>query len=68
MKVIQMLVGQMQVFAYLVGCEKTGEAIVIDPAGNEDAIVAQGPGKRPEDRQDRQHPRPPGPHLRQRQA
>ncbi len=39
MKIIQMLVGQMAVFAYLVGCEKTGEAIVIDPAGNEEDIV-----------------------------
>ncbi|MCF8032450.1 MAG: MBL fold metallo-hydrolase [Desulfarculaceae bacterium] len=39
MKVIQMLVGQMAVFAYLVGCEKTGEAVVIDPAGNEEEIV-----------------------------
>lgn len=41
MKVIQLLVGQMQVFAYLVGCEKTGEAVVIDPAGNEEVIVAK---------------------------
>ena len=41
MKVIQMLVGQMGVFAYIVGCEKTGEAIVIDPAGNEEEIVAR---------------------------
>jgi glyoxylase-like metal-dependent hydrolase (beta-lactamase superfamily II) len=39
MKIIQMLVGQMAVFAYLVGCEKTGEAVVIDPAGNEEEIV-----------------------------
>ena len=39
MKIIQMLVGQMAVFAYLVGCEKTGEAVVIDPAGNEEQIV-----------------------------
>jgi len=39
MKIIQMLVGQMQVFAYLVGCEQTGQAVVIDPAGNEDQIV-----------------------------
>ncbi len=41
MKVIQMLVGQMGVFAYIVGCEKTGEAIVIDPAGDEEEIVAK---------------------------
>ncbi|ADK86459.1 beta-lactamase domain-containing protein [Desulfarculus baarsii DSM 2075] len=38
MKVIQLLVGDMQVFAYLVACEKTGEAVVIDPAGNENQI------------------------------
>ncbi|MEW5914516.1 MAG: MBL fold metallo-hydrolase [Thermodesulfobacteriota bacterium] len=41
MKVIQMLVGQMGVFAYLVGCENTGQAVVIDPAGDEDQIVAK---------------------------
>jgi hydroxyacylglutathione hydrolase len=41
MKVIQILVGQMAVFAYLVGCEKTGEAVVIDPAGEEDRIKAE---------------------------
>ena len=41
MKIIQMLVGQMSVFAYIVGCEQTGEAVVIDPAGNEDDIVAK---------------------------
>lgn len=39
MKVIQLLVGNMQVFAYLVACEKTGEALVIDPAGNEEEII-----------------------------
>ena len=32
MKIIQMLVGQMSVFAYIVGCEQTGEAVVIDPS------------------------------------
>jgi glyoxylase-like metal-dependent hydrolase (beta-lactamase superfamily II) len=41
MKIIQMLVGQMGVFAYLVGCDKTGEALVIDPAGDEDEIMAE---------------------------
>lgn len=39
MKILQLLVGQMSVFAYIIGCEKTGEALVIDPAGNEDQIV-----------------------------
>ncbi|KIX15559.1 MBL fold metallo-hydrolase [Dethiosulfatarculus sandiegensis] len=41
MKIIQMLVGQMAVYAYLIGCEKTGKAVVIDPAGNEEQITAK---------------------------
>lgn len=41
MKIIQILVGQMEVYAYLVGCEQTGQALVIDPAGNEDRIARQ---------------------------
>jgi len=41
MKIVQMMVGQMTVYAYLVGCEKTGQALAIDPAGNEDRIVAE---------------------------
>lgn len=41
MKVLQLLVGQMAVFAYVVGCEQTGEAVVIDPAGNEEQILAE---------------------------
>ena len=39
MKVKQMQVGQMAVFAYLVGCEKTKAALVIDPAGDEHRIL-----------------------------
>lgn len=39
MKIVQMLVGQMAVFAYLVGCEKTGQAVAIDPAGSEEKIL-----------------------------
>jgi len=35
----QMEVGRMAVFAYLVGCEKTKEALLIDPAGDEDRIL-----------------------------
>jgi len=31
----------MAVFAYLVGCEKTKEALVIDPAGDEDRILQE---------------------------
>ncbi|MBU2586813.1 MAG: MBL fold metallo-hydrolase [Alphaproteobacteria bacterium] len=45
MKIAQLMVGQMAVFAYLVGCEKTGEAVVIDPGGSEEQIVAEA-GKR----------------------
>ena len=41
MKIVQMLVGQMAVFAYLVGCRETGQALVIDPAGNEDDIARE---------------------------
>lgn len=40
MKIMQLLVGQMAVYAYVVGCEKTGQALVIDPAGEEDRILA----------------------------
>lgn len=35
-----MQVGQMMVFAYLLGDPETGEALVIDPAGDVDEIVA----------------------------
>lgn len=35
----QMLVGPMGVYAYLVGCEETKVAAVIDPGGNENQIV-----------------------------
>jgi hydroxyacylglutathione hydrolase len=44
-KVKQMQVGHMAVFAYLVGCEKTKEALVIDPAGDEHRILGEA-GKR----------------------
>jgi len=37
----QMEVGRMAVFAYLVGCEKTKETLVIDPAGDEDRILQE---------------------------
>lgn len=35
----QIKVGFMEVFCYLLGCPETGEALVIDPAGDEDRIV-----------------------------
>jgi hydroxyacylglutathione hydrolase len=37
----QMQVGNMAVFAYLLGDTSTGEALVIDPAANIDEIIAQ---------------------------
>ena len=39
MIVRQLRVGYMDVFCYLVGCEKSREAIVIDPGGDEDKIL-----------------------------
>lgn len=45
MVVKQMQVGRMAVFAYLVGCEKTKEALVIDPAGDEDRILQEASKK-----------------------
>ncbi len=39
MKIEQIPVGYMQVFCYLVYDEETNEGILIDPAGNEEALV-----------------------------
>ena len=39
MDIVQMKVGFMDVFCYLVSCERTREALVIDPGGDEDKIV-----------------------------
>ncbi len=39
MEIEQIQVGYLAVFAYIVGCPKTKEALVIDPAGDEDRIV-----------------------------
>lgn len=36
----QMIVGSMGVCCYLVGCEETGKAAVIDPGGGEERILA----------------------------
>lgn len=41
MIVRQLRVGAMDVFSYVVGCEKTREAVVIDPGGEEDRIVEE---------------------------
>jgi glyoxylase-like metal-dependent hydrolase (beta-lactamase superfamily II) len=39
MEVQQMKVGFMEVFCYLVACPQTKEALVIDPAGDEERVV-----------------------------
>jgi hydroxyacylglutathione hydrolase len=39
MEIEQMKVGFMDVFCYLVSCPRTKEALVIDPAGDEDRIL-----------------------------
>ena len=36
----QLIVGSMSVCCYLVGCEKTKSAAIIDPGGNEDMILS----------------------------
>jgi len=38
MEIIQMKTGRMDVFSYIVGCPKTGKALVIDPGGDEEWI------------------------------
>jgi hydroxyacylglutathione hydrolase len=40
MIVKQIPVGSMEVFSYLIGCEKTREALVIDPGGEAERIAA----------------------------
>ncbi len=42
----QRQVGQMAVFAYLVGDEVSGEALVIDPAADTDGIIAAAEEKK----------------------
>lgn len=39
MIVQQLTVGHMAVFCYIIGCETTQEALVVDPAGDEEYIV-----------------------------
>lgn len=41
MVVEQILVGHMAVFAYLVSCPDTKEALIIDPAGNEEELAGK---------------------------
>ena len=39
--VVRMMVGPLQANCYLVGCKKTGEAVVIDPGGDVPRILAE---------------------------
>ena len=41
MDIEQMNVGFMAVFCYIVSCQRTKEALVIDPAGDEEQVVAK---------------------------
>ncbi|MCI5120553.1 MAG: MBL fold metallo-hydrolase, partial [Candidatus Electrothrix sp. AUS4] len=40
MRIQQLTVGMMSVCCYIVSCEKTGKAAIIDPGGDEDKILA----------------------------
>lgn len=39
-RIIQIPLGPYQVFTYLVSCPKTGESVIIDPAGEENRLMA----------------------------
>ena len=39
MLIKQMTVGTMAVCCYIVGCEDTGEGIVIDPGGDDEKVI-----------------------------
>ena len=41
MKVIQLLIGPMDVFCYIIGCAITRDALVIDPGGSADIIATK---------------------------
>lgn len=45
MIIIQIPVGFMQVFSYIIGCEETRDAIVIDPGDDADVIAAKAKEK-----------------------
>jgi glyoxylase-like metal-dependent hydrolase (beta-lactamase superfamily II) len=40
MQIKQLIVGTMEVCCYIVSCEKTGKAAIIDPGGNENKILS----------------------------
>ena len=40
MRIKQMTVGMMGVCCYIVACDETKEAVIIDPGGNEEDIIA----------------------------
>ena len=39
MHIHQLIVGMLQVCCYIVSCEETGEAVIIDPGGEEEKII-----------------------------
>jgi len=41
MEIEQIMVGNMAVFSYLLSCPRTNEALIIDPAGNEEDLAAR---------------------------
>lgn len=41
MQIVQMLVGQMDVYAYLIGCPETKNAAVVDPGGDGERIKTE---------------------------
>jgi hydroxyacylglutathione hydrolase len=45
MFVKQIQVGQFAIFAYIVGCKVTKEALIIDPAAEEDRLLEEATGK-----------------------
>ena len=45
MEVVQLLVGYMDVYAYLIGCPETKKALVIDPGGDSKKIKAEADKK-----------------------
>lgn len=45
MELEQIKVGFMEVFSYLITCPRTGEALLIDPGGNDEELVAHIRGK-----------------------
>ena len=63
MFVKQIEVGGFAVFAYIVACKKTNEALVIDPAAEGDRIFKEATDRGYKHKVHRQHPFPCGPYY-----